>query len=792
MLISLRWLKQYLNFEIAVEDIVETLTFGGIEVEQAHDLGMLSGKIVVGRLLAIEPHPAADKLSLCQVDIGKDETLSIVCGASNMKVGDHVPVALEGAQLPSGRRIERAVLKGVESHGMLCSGIEVSYGDDAGGLLLLPEEWAPGEPFDYLIDVKITPNRPDCLSIFGVARDLAALKGKKIYPPQKRVPETMERIETDARISTKDKAACPRYTARILRNITVGPSPRWLARAVESVGLRSINNIVDVTNYVMMELGHPLHAFDLDDLANHEIIVRLANEGETIQTLDGVTRELIPDDLLITTPNGPVALAGVMGGQNSEISEKTTNILLESAYFDPVVVRKTAKRLDMHTDASHRFERGMDLEKITLPLNRATQLLREINDAEVVRGILDISATIAGRSPITLEIARANQRLGLELTNSEMADILVLLGCEIERSDQEQLLVLAPSYRVDIEGEHDLIEEIARLYGYNKIEPTMPLMFAKSYAEKKSVQVTDRLRDALCERGGHEAINYSFIAKEDIERFGLPLDNTIELLNPLSQDQTTMRPSLIPGLLNCLNHNHNHNLLDFQMFEFGKVFHQAKEEEAEPSEELKLLVAISGNKPKLWSAKQETNDFYAIKGLAEDLLKTLGIAPEGARLSAVEHLHPGQQAEFVIGGQTLCRFGKLHPRLGKTWELRREIWLLEASINDLIPHANNQIVYQDIGRFPAIMRDFSFIVKKETPAGEIEAVMREEAGELLEQLHLFDLFRGKGIPTSKKSLAFSITLRDKTRTLTDEEANKIQDAIISRLQNEFQAKLRES
>ncbi|MBN1516397.1 phenylalanine--tRNA ligase subunit beta [Candidatus Sumerlaeota bacterium] len=793
MIISIRWLKQYLNFPIEIPDIIDTLTFGGIEIEQAWDLGMLNGKIVVGQLKSTSPHPDADKLTVCQVDVGQGDPLQIVCGAKNMHPRDKVAVALDGAVLPNGMAIKNAQLRGVESKGMLCSGPELNYGHDASGILILPEEWKVGEGVDYMLDAKITPNRPDCLSIFGVARDLAALKGHKVAPLQPRVPETMERIEQEVNIMVLNKEACPRYTARLIRNVKVASSPAWLRMAVEAVGIRSINNVVDVTNYVMMELGHPLHAFDLDKLPNQKIIVRMAEEGERFTTLDDVERTLSNEDILICTPQGPVALGGVMGGKNSEISNATTNVLLESAYFTPTFIRKTSKRLELQTESSYRFERGTDREKITLALNRATQLIREICGSEVARGYLDVSATtFDDRSIITLKIDHVNSLLGLKLKSREIADILMLLGCEIRRADQTQLMVQAPSFRVDIEGEHDLIEEIARIYGYNKIPVSLPLLECSPYLETVDVRTADHIRDLLCDCGFYEAINYSFISENDVEKTGGTKRPLIKILNPLSVEQAVMRPSLLPGMLKNIQRNHHHGQYDFSIFEIGKVFWQGPDGDQDPQEEWRLIAALSGKATTYWKRPEREFDFYAIKGIAEHLLEDLGLPTHNIRPAQAGHLHPGQSAEIYDNGETLCTFGQLHPAMAEEWDLRRVVFILQAKIELLAKLTDRRVIFEEFGRFPSIERDFALLLDHATPAGEASRIMREAAGELLENLETFDVYEGKGVPQGKKSVAMRLVLRSPQRTLTDEEANAIQATIIERLEKEIGAALRQA
>ncbi|KPL08676.1 hypothetical protein AMJ85_08195, partial [candidate division BRC1 bacterium SM23_51] len=667
---------------------------------------------------------------------------------------------------------------------------ELGWNDDGSCLLLLDGGLPVGEPLDGLIEVAVTPNRPDCLSVVGIARDLAAYFRKPLHVPKFRCTETTETTESVARVEVEDKEGCPRYTARVVRSVQVGPSPPWLARAVEAAGARSINNVVDITNYVLMELGHPLHAFDLDKIAGHEIIVRRAREGETLCTLDGEKRVLTREDLLITDPSKPIALAGIMGGENSEISEATVNVFLESAYFDPVRIRRTRRRLEVQTDSSFRFERGTDREKIHLALNRAAQLIREVAGGEITRGVIDVVGPRSKSQPLTLRIARANDILGAQLDGSEIAEILVHIGCEIVHSDHHQLVVVCPSHRVDISREIDLIEEIGRLYGYDKIEATIPYIPARATAVDGSEEIRQRIAALFADEGLTEVVTYSFTDRESHERSRQTTDGVVELVNPLSQGQSVLRTSLLPSILATISHNHKRGNMDMAICEIAKSYHR-KGGPSEPYEEREhAIAALSGCRPLHWSQPASAWDFFDVKGIAERVLDRLGIVADGLERLERPELHPGRSAAFVKGGQEICVFGQLHPEVHDAWELKGSVFLAEFDLEALMPHVDLTRSFREIAQYPAVARDLALLVGRDVPAGEIEATLRAAGGEILESLHLFDVYEGKRIAAGKRSLAYSLIFRARDRTLTDDEVNTVQDRLLAAVAEKHGAQLR--
>jgi phenylalanyl-tRNA synthetase beta chain len=795
MRFNLRWLLKLVDLDLPTQRILDGLTMAGLEVESYLDMGLMSGRIVVGEILEIHPHGTAKKLYVCKVRASADpkaEPLRIVCGAPGMKIGDKVPVALPGAVLHGGRTIEQTAVRGEMSEGMLCSGAELGWNNDAGVLLSLDPALPVGEPFDGLVEIAVTPNRPDCLSLVGIARDIAAYFRVPFHPQKFRCTETTEKTDMVAKVAVEDKDGCPRYTARVIRNVRVGPSPTWLARAVEAAGLRSINNVVDATNYVLMELGHPLHAFDLDKIASHEIIVRRAREGETLHTLDGVERPLIPDDLLITDPSRAIALAGIIGGENTEISDSTVNVLLESAYFDPIRVRKTRRRLDIQTDASFRFERGTDRENIHIPLNRCAQLIREVAGGELTRGFIDVAGPRPKAQAVTLRIARVNQILGAELDGSELADLLVRIGCEITHSDHHQLVALPPSHRVDLLREIDLIEEIGRLHGYDKIEATTPYVPARPSPFDPGQRVRELIGEALLAEGFSEVCTYSFTDRESLERSRQTTEGVVELLNPLSRGQSLLRTSLLPSVLATVAENHKHGSLDLAIYEVAKSYHW-KGGTGDPYVERNYAVAaLSGSRPAHWSERAAAWTFFDIKGIAECVLDRLGIRPDSISPSKRPEFHPGRSASFAKEGTDLCVFGQIHPEVSEAWDIRGDAFVAEFDLDALTLLFDARRTYQEIPQYPAVTRDLALLVDVGVAAGEIEATLRMAGGELLESLRLFDVYEGKQVPAGKRSLAYSLTFRAADRTLTDDKVNALLDHILATLAKRHGAQLRQT
>ncbi len=792
MRISYRWLQEFTDIEdIGVAEVAETLTMLGIEVEAAYDLGALSKKIVIAEIKAIQDHPNADNLVICKVDAGEHGTVDVVCGATNIKPGDKVPLALPGAMFPDGTVLKKAKIRGIESNGMLCSGPELLWNDDQGGILILPEDFPVAEPFDALLEITITPNRPDCLSMVGIARELSAWYHRPLHVPTPRFNEITTPSENAARISVSAWEGCPRYTARVIRHMEVKPSPPWLIHKLESAGLRSVNNVVDATNLVLLECGHPLHAFDLDKIASHQIIVRWAEDKETIETLDGEKHTLTKNDLVIADPTKVVALAGIMGCGNSEISDSTVNLLLECAYFDPTTIRRTAKRHDMQTEASYRFERGTDREKMTVALERATQLIKKLAGGEVLKDYIDVFIPAPRQQPVSVNIDKVTSLLGIDLTSREIADNLARLGFELVSFDRERLSFYVPTHRVDISRDVDLVEEVARNYGYDKIPAVLPYMQSVPAEYSKAYRIETELRESMLGAGYRETINYSFISKKQLESLGFGIDSVMDVMNPISSEQDVMRPTLIPGIVNNLVHNLKHDIYDQRLFEIGPSYHRDAKADDGYTEIPWLVAGLTGSIGGTWLEEERDVTFYDMKGLAEHVLKELGITRYDIRpAESVNWLHPGKSAQFVRGDTVLCTFGEFHPALNRYFEIEERVYLLETCLDTLEQYATLTPSYQEIPRFPASQRDFAFLVDENVTAQEIERVIYSVGKELIENIELFDLYRGKQVPDGKKSLAYRVQLRARNKTLTDNEMNDWQTRVINELKKQLGISLR--
>ncbi len=794
MRISYRWLSSVLGKQYPVADIVERLTMNGIEVENVLDLGALNGKIVTARILEISPHPNADQLVLCRVDAGKPEPLRVVCGAKNMKAGDTVVLALEGARLPNGLVLKRSKIRGEVSEGMMCSARELEWSEDASGLLILPPDWIykVGEPFDALLDLKITANRPDCLSLFGIARDLAAALG--IGPtqlPEWKLSEKDEPAGNYASVHVQAADACPRYTGRVIRGVKIGPSPLWLQRAVESAGMRSINNVVDVTNYILIESGHPLHAFDLDLVAEGRVIVRYAREGEKVRTLDEQEHELTSSDLLIADPEKPIALAGIMGCGNTEISTATHNVFLECAYFTPRVIRRTSKRLAKVTESSYRFERGTDWSALDRIVDRAAALIAEVAGGEVCSGRFDEGPQLAPPVPIELRMERLNSLSGLSLTPEEAAKTLEALGFAVEKV-ADALHVSPPPARPDVACEADLVEEVARIVGYDKVPTVLPRLVSQSRDLSDEERLSQIVREVCVEFGLAECMNYSFLAEAYLAKFGFSASSCVKLTNPLSAEFDTLRPSLVPGLVQSALYNQNHGAPDVWLFEIGKVFFADAESETGFGERNQFAAVLAGaGAERSWREQPRPADFFDGKSLAQELLERLGateISASPQELSAF--LHPGKAARLVGDDRTLLEVGELHPRLQAELELKRPVVIVWGDFANLSPLLNNRPVYSEIPPFPVVARDLAFVADRDLPAASIEDVIRKRAKSLLVSLRLFDVYEGERIPAGKRSLAYQLRFCAPDRTLTDDEVNQLVSKIVSDLKAKLGVELR--
>lgn len=810
MRISLNWLSDYVELP-AVDELARRLTAVGFEVEAIEHAGAGLAGVVAARILASEPHANAEKLSVTRVDAGQAEPLQIVCGAKNYAVGDVVPLATVGTTLPGGTRIARAKLRGVESFGMLCSARELGLAEDASGLLILDPGIAPGTPIakalgleDTFFEVNVTPNRPDALSHVGMAREVAAALGKKVKSPAPKLVEMGGPAPDAVKVRIEAPELCARYAARIVEGVKIGPSPAWLARRLEGCGIRSISNVVDATNFVLLELGHPLHAFDLDKVAGGEIVVRTARPGEKIVTLDGKERALEPDDLLVADRDRGSAIAGVMGGAVSEISAGTTRVLVESAWFHPSAIRRTSRRQGLKSEASYRFERGADAGMVIPALDRCAALIAELAGGTIRRGIVDAHARPAKPPEVRLRWSRPGQLLGLDVPKEEAARILGGLGFEARSIDGEGATFVVPSWRVDVAIEEDLVEEIARTKGYDAIPETLPANGVEMPAEPAESQVLARIRAALEAVGFSEAVNFSFVAEKDLAPFGTEVyagDGTraipaIRLQNPISADLSVMRTTLVPSLLKNAANDRRQRVEDVRVYELARTYAPrvaTSALDAPATEAFQLAGVLLGRRhPAGWATSGDPIDFHDAKATVTAVLEALGISGVRWSAGADTWLHPRASAKVEIGEgdarEVLGVVGELHPRAAAAFELPRGVFAFELCVDGLARHARIVPRYAPIPRLPAVLRDLAVIVAEDVQAEAVLAAVREEP--LVEDAALFDVYRGQPIPAGRKNLALAIRYRASDRTLTDADADAAHARIVTRLAERLGAELR--
>jgi phenylalanyl-tRNA synthetase beta chain len=816
MKVSYKWLSEYVDVSgNTSEQLAEKLTRSGIEVDVVEDRNKGVTNVVVGYVKSREKHPDADKLSVCILDAGQGEDLQIVCGAKNVDAGQKVPVALVGAELPGGVQIKRAKLRGVESQGMICSAKELGLNDKLlpkdiqEGILVLPQDTEIGRSVldvlaidDKVLELDLTPNRSDCLSMLGAAYEIAAILGRSVKLPDAESELTGGATKASDRISVKITAAeaCSHYAARLIEGVRIGTSPLWMQNRLMAAGIRPINNIVDITNFVMLEYGQPLHAFDADRLDNGHIDVRHAHAGEKLVTLDEVERTLEPHMLLITDGTKPVAIAGVMGGANSEVTEGTTRILLESARFAGSSVRKTSRQLGLRSEASLRFEKEVNPEGVIPALNRAAALMSAYAGGQVAEGIVE--ATAAEHKPVRIELtlAKVNAYLGTELTLAQATETLDRLHFTYEQQANNTLLVHVPSRRGDITRDVDLIEEVARLYGYDNIPTTLMTGVTTPGSLTKEQGIRRITRNLLTQSGLHEVITYTFTHPGQTASFpGLyPNAKPISLAMPMSEERGTLRTSLLPHLLEVVSYNRNRNNDDIAIFELGKAYiteEQALTAEL-PEEKLLLSIVLAGNRRQAqWSQKAESYDFYDLKGIFERLASYLGIDGLEYEAAAPDGFHPGRAAEIFIATaderqrQLIGRIGQLHPALQQQRDLE-DTYALEVEMAPLMDAASTTIAYNLLPRYPSIGRDLAVVVDQAVAVGAMESSIREVAGELLESLQVFDIYTGERLGAGRKSVAFALVYRHADRTLLDEEVTELHGKVVGTLEQQFGAELR--
>ena len=797
MKVSLNWLREFVRIELDTPALCERLSLGGQAVDGYEELGAELRDVVIGEIISTAPHPHGERLTLCVVRTGPGPTVNVVCGAANMKAGDRVAYAPPGAVLPGGRRIEAAVIRGVASIGMLCSEAELGLSEDAAGILILGPDAPLGQRIgahlgveDTVLDIDVTPNRGDCLSILGIAREIAALTGAHMLRTRTALRERGAPAREAIAVRIDDPLGCPRYAARLVRGVTVGPSPRRIQQRLRAVGLRPINNVVDVTNLVMIERGQPLHAFDYARLARPEIVVRRAGDTRAIRTLDGVERQLDAPDLLVTTGVEPIALAGVMGGAESEVSARTTAVLLEAAYFDPASVRRTARRLEVRSEASYRFERGVDIEGVPAAIDRAAALLAQLAGGDVAPGIVEAYPNPLLPTAISVRPKRVEELLGLALGRSEVTGALKAVGAAVTAAPHGALAVAPPSYRHDLKREIDLLEEIARIVGYERIPATMPAVRLEGGHLPDRLRWERELKRVLVAYGYHEAVTLSFASTRTNELFsGIGVEGrAVVLANPISADEPELRRSLLGGLLATWRTNRNQGAKGLATFSVGRVFWQVDG----PCEGWRLAGVLAGALPRRGLGAPRAAEFADAKGAVEALLERLGVADrmQWERCDGPP-FHPGKTARLRCAGDIVGVVGALHPEVESALDLGPPCWVFELDTDRLLPYCPPQYFYTGLPRFPAVARDVAVVVDGDFASDRVVQFVRQWRPELVEDVALFDAYDGTGIARGKKSLAYTISYRAADRTLTDEEVNALHAELVAALVQQLGVALRQ-
>lgn len=788
MNLSMKWLSDYVTLNTTVKDFCAAMTMSGSKVEVATEEGSEIKNVVVGKLLSVVPHENSDHLVVCQVDVGQEQPIQIVTGAPNVKAGDIVPVALCGAELPNGVKIKKGKLRGVESNGMLCSLGELGLTVHdfpyaiADGIFLIQEDCQIGQDIheaiglnDTSVEFEITSNRPDCLSVTGLAREAAATYHVPLNLKKPTFQGIDGNIQDALQVEIQNKEKCPRYAAGIVKNVKIAPSPRWMRERLRASGVRPINNLVDITNYVMLEYGQPMHAFDLRYVKDGKIVVRNAAEGETITTLDGVTRTLSPEMLVIADTEKPIAVAGVMGGEYSGIMEDTNTVVFESAYFEPVQVRRTAKKLGMRTDASARYEKGLDPEGCLRTLERAFELVELLGAGEPVRTHIDLNYNEKQRNRIPFDPEWINKFLGTDISREEMCDTMKMLEIEVDGDT-----CISPSFRIDLERPADLAEEVARIYGYNNIPSTVIKGVANaSLTPKQKFRRT--LENATVAVGCYGILTYSFISPKYFDKIALPADSslrkTVVISNPLGEDTSIMRTTTLPSMLETLSLNYKNRNAAVALYEIGKEYLPTAPDKL-PEEPDRLTIGMYG----------DDADFFTLKGMVETILETAGLhdctykaCGTDAPFGEICALHPGRSAVIYAGETPIGYLGEVHPTVQKNYDIGTRTYVAKLLIDEMQPLAQTEITYQPLPKFPAITRDLSLVCADEVPVGDLQAAMKNAVGNILEQITLFDVYKGEQIAAGMKSVSFSIRMRSHEGTLTDEQADAAMKRVLKAL-----------
>lgn len=810
MQVSIKWLKDYIDFTETPEQLADKLTMAGIPVENVVDPGEGLEKVVTGRIEKLEPHQNSDHLQICTMNVGLAENIIIVTGAQNVAEGQVVPVAMVGAHLPNGMKISKGKLRGVASSGMLCSAQELKLDleklpeEQKTGIFILPSDTPVGIPTkdvlglnDVVLEFELTANRADCFSVFGLVREIAAITGNKPHFPEIKVNEDDNTKLNDIfSVEIADPDLCSRFSTRMLKNVKIGPSPEWMQQRLEGAGIRSINNVVDVTNFVMIELGHPMHAYDYDKITGKKLIARRAIEGEELHTLDDTSRKAKGEMLVIADSEKAAGLAGIMGGFETEITDTTTTVVLESADFYGPCIRRTARACGLSSEASGRFERGVDSETTIKALDRAAQLLQEMGACTVCEGIVDVYPNPKQANYVTFTPEQINNHLGTNIAKDVMLNIITSVGFDVTKDENDEITVKVPSWRNDVTCMADISEEIARLHGFDKIKSTLPNGVSMQGTQSAKQTFIDKVKTSLSSQGLYETISFALTNEETFNKLNIPQDSplrkAVPIMNPLSDEYPLVRTTLLSSIFDNLARNLARKNDDVALFEVGSVFFPKALPVTElPDEVVKIAGAITGRRnAQGWNQTNDMVDFYDAKGIIEELLANLRVTRYTVEAGTHYAMHPGKTALFKKGRDVIATVGEVHPAVLSAYGITKPVYIFELDATTVMKYMAKDLKYKALPKYPATSRDLAMLVDVDVNAADIEKAMTKAAGQNLTQITLFDVYTGKQVEEGKKSLAFSLTFQSNDKTLTDAEIDPAIEKIVAKLQKDFNANLR--
>lgn len=810
MQVSIKWLKDYIDFTETPEQLADKLTMAGIPVENVVDPGEGLEKVVTGRIEKLEPHQNSDHLQICTMNVGLAENIIIVTGAQNVAEGQVVPVAMVGAHLPNGMKISKGKLRGVASNGMLCSAQELKLDleklpeEQKTGIFILPSDTPVGIPAkdvlglnDVVLEFELTANRADCFSVFGLVREIAAITGNKPHFPEIKVNEDDNTKLNDIfSVEIADPDLCSRFSTRMLKNVKIGPSPEWMQQRLEGAGIRSINNVVDVTNFVMIELGHPMHAYDYDKITGKKLIARRAIEGEELHTLDDTSRKAKGEMLVIADSEKAAGLAGIMGGFETEITDTTTTVVLESADFYGPCIRRTARACGLSSEASGRFERGVDSETTIKALDRAAQLLQEMGACTVCEGIVDVYPNPKQANYVTFTPEQINNHLGTNIAKDVMLNIITSVGFDVTKDENDEITVKVPSWRNDVTCMADISEEIARLHGFDKIKSTLPNGVSMQGTQSAKQTFIDKVKASLSSQGLYETISFALTNEETFNKLNIPQDSplrkAVPIMNPLSDEYPLVRTTLLSSIFDNLARNLARKNDDVALFEVGSVFFPKALPVTElPDEVVKIAGAITGRRnAQGWNQANDMVDFYDAKGIIEELLANLRVTRYTVEAGTHYAMHPGKTALFKKGRDVIATVGEVHPAVLSAYGITKPVYIFELDATIVMKYMAKDLKYKALPKYPATSRDLAMLVDVDVNAADIEKAMTKAAGQNLTQITLFDVYTGKQVEEGQKSLAFSLTFQSNDKTLTDAEIDPAIEKIVAKLQKDFNANLR--